>query len=249
MTGLLDQVLQAHGGADRWQLVSALTARGRFGGILRSRLPGNRMANVNVRIELPEQRTIFTDFPRTGQRTVFDNGDVRVETAEGSVLALRRDARAMFSGLSALRRNVRWDALDSTYFAGYAWWNYLSTPALLTRDRVDVEEGEPWQERGETWRRLEVEFPTQLHTHSPHQTFYIDASGLIRRHDYTAEPIGRWARAVHYCDDHREFGGLVFPTRRRVRPVGPRGRALPGPTLVALDVEHVEVETRRPGQP
>ena len=244
MSGLLDEVLRAHGGLERWQLVSALTAYGRFGGLLRLRLPGNRMASVNVRIEQPEQRTVFADFPVTGKRAVFDRGDVRIETLSGELLQSRRDARAMFTGFSALRRNVRWDALDAAYFAGYAWWNYLSTPWLFTREGVEVQDGEPWHERGETWRRLEVSFPPQLHTHSAHQTFYIDASGLIRRHDYTAEPIGRWAHAAHYCDDHREFGGLVFPTKRRVRPIGPRNRTLPGPVLVALDVDRVDVESR-----
>ncbi len=121
--------------------------------------------------------------------------------------------------------------------------NYLSTPMLLTRDGVIVTECENWPEAGEQWRRLDVSFPPGIHTHSRRQTFYIDAAGLIRRHDYVAHPIGRWARAVHYCDDHRRFGGLVFPTLRRVHPQGPGGRTVPRPTLVALDIDQVDVET------
>jgi hypothetical protein len=155
----------------------------------------------------------------------------------------RRNPRAAFAGLSGLRRNVRWDALDAAYFAGYAWWNYLSTPILLTRDGVTVTEGDTWPEAGEQWRRLEVSFPADIHTHSQRQTFYVDAAGLIRRHDYVAQPVGRWARAAHYCDDHRDFSGLVFPTRRRVRPRGPGGRSLPHPILVALDIDHIDIET------
>jgi hypothetical protein len=68
-------------------------------------------------------------------------------------------------------------------------------------------------------------------------------TALMRRHDYVAQPIGRWARAVHYCNDHREFAGLVFPTRRRVHPRGPGGRPLPYPILVALDIDEIEIET------
>jgi hypothetical protein len=117
------------------------------------------------------------------------------------------------AGLSGLRRNLRWDALDAAYFAGYAWWNYLSTPMLLTRDGVTVTECDTWPEAGEQWRRLQVSFPPDIHTHSRRQTFYIDAAGLIRRHDYVAHPIGGWAHAAHYCADHRRFAGLVFPTR------------------------------------
>lgn len=243
MNGLLEEVLEAHGGLDRWLAARTIAARGRFGGVLRSRMPGNRMADVALTMDMAEQRITFDQFPTADRRTVFDRGEVWVESSEGEVLQSRHDARAMFTGLSSLRRNLRWDALDATYFAGYAWWNYLSTPLLLTRSGVEVQEGETWQERGETWRRLEVQFPPGLHTHSAHQTFYIDASGLIRRHDYTAEPIGRWAHAAHYCDDHRTFDGLVFPTRRRVHPIGPGGRALRWPTLVALDVEELQVTT------
>jgi hypothetical protein len=44
MSELLDEVLAGHGGQKRWRAVTALTAHGRFGGTLRSRFPGNRMA-------------------------------------------------------------------------------------------------------------------------------------------------------------------------------------------------------------
>lgn len=245
MSSLLDEVLEAHGGLARWRSVSEARATGRFGGLLRSRLPGNRMANVALRMHFDDQWIAFDDFPAAGRHAVFDRGVVRIESDDGDeVLESRSEPRTMFTGLSGLRRNFSWDALDATYFAGYAWWNYLSTPLLLTRDGVKVREGDPWRERGETWRRLEARFSPGLHTHSPQQTFYVDASGLIRRHDYVAEPVGRWARAAHYCDDHRDFDGLVFPTRRRVHPIGPRGRALAAPTLVALDIEDVNLKRR-----
>jgi hypothetical protein len=240
---LLDEVLAAHGGLDRWQAVKALTAHGRFGGLLRTRMPGNRMADVNVRVEMAEQRAVFYGFPQQDRQTVFDRGDVRTETRDGELIDARHNPRAAFSGLSGLRRNVHWDALDAAYFAGYAWWNYLSSPLLLTRDGVNVAEGDTWREAGEQWRRLEVTFHSDIHTHSQQQTFYVDDAGLIRRHDYVAYPIGRWARAAHYCDNHRDFAGLVFPTRRRVRPIGPGGRSLPLPILVALDIDEIDVET------
>ena len=243
MSDLLDEVLAAHGGIERWRGVKALTAHGRFGGLLQSRFPGNRMANVNVRVEMAEQCTVFYGFPQQDRHAVFDRGDVRLETSDGELIDARRNPRAAFSGLSGLRRNFRWDALDAAYFAGYAWWNYLSSPMLLTRDGVTVTEGGTWSEAGERWRRLDATFPSGIHTHSQRQTFYVDDAGLIRRHDYVAYPIGRWARAAHYCDDHEAFGGLVFATRRRVRPQGPGGRSLPGPTLVALDIDGIEVET------
>jgi hypothetical protein len=67
MSGLLDEVLTAHGGLERWRAVTALTAHGRFGGLLRSRFPENRMANVTVRVQLAEQHAVFHGFPQEDQ--------------------------------------------------------------------------------------------------------------------------------------------------------------------------------------
>ena len=74
------------------------------------------------------------------------------------------------------------------------------------------------------------------------QTFYFDSALMLRRHDYVAEVVGRWARAAHMCADHVEAGGLTFPTRRWVRPIGPGNRPLPAPTLVSLQLFEIEVE-------
>jgi hypothetical protein len=227
--------------------VTALTAFGTFSGLLQSRFPGNRMADVSVRVRPAEQHAVFQGFPERDQCAVFDRGEVRIETQDGELIATRRDARAAFAGLSGLRRNLRWDALDAAYFAGYAWWNYLWMPLLLTRDGVTATEGGTWTNAGEPWRRLEVVFPPSLHTHSPRQTFHVDLAGLVRRHDYVAQPVGRWAHAAHHCSNHRQFAGLTFPTRRSVRPRDPSGRSAPGPVLVELNVEHVEVETQMQG--
>jgi hypothetical protein len=50
--------------------------------------------------------------------------------------------------------------------------------------RKETKEIEPWQENGETWRRLKVTFPASIATHSAEQTFYFDQEGLLTRHDY-----------------------------------------------------------------
>ncbi|MET0958507.1 MAG: hypothetical protein ABWZ18_08320, partial [Solirubrobacterales bacterium] len=115
---------------------------------------------------------------------------------------------------------------------------------LLTRDEVTVHEIEPWRERagGETWRRLEARFGAGIDTHSERQTFYYDAELRLRRHDYVAEVVGGWAHAAHMCADHVEAGGLLFPTRRWVRLIGPRNAVMPAPTLVSLQLSEIEVQ-------
>ena len=241
---LLEEVLDAHGGLERWRSARTVSARVRTGGLLpRTRMPGNRFADTRALVDVIEPRVRFDPFPGGGRVGIFDHGEVRVETGDGEVLEARSDPRSAFAGLSGLRRNLRWDALDSVYFAGYAIWNYLTTPLLLARDGVEVTDGDDWQEPGveEPWRRLEVSFPDDLDTHSSRQTFYFDPLRLLRRHDYVPEVIGGWARAAHYTSEHTDAAGLVFPTRRRVRPIGVRNRALAGPTLVSIDLCEIEI--------
>jgi hypothetical protein len=240
---LLDEALHASGGLDRWREARTIRARVRSGGLLvRTRMPGNRFADYHLEVSVADRRAILDPFPRDGERGVFQAGEARIETADGEVLESRERPRAAFSGPSGLRRNLRWDPLDSTYFVGYAMWNYLTFPYLLSGEGFDLAEGEPWREGGEIWRRLEATFPAGIDSHSARQIFYIDPRGLLRRHDYVAEVVGRWAKAGHYVDDHVKAGGLVFATRRRVLPVArPTNRTLPFPTLVSMELSELEV--------
>ncbi|MFI2352475.1 hypothetical protein ACH492_36915 [Streptomyces sp. NPDC019443] len=170
-------------------------------------------------------------YAEPGHRGIFHRGDVWIEDAQGTVLARREHARAAFS---SVRHQLWWDRLDLLYFAGSALWTYVSLPFVLADEAYDVEELEPWSEHDKMWRRLRVCFPGEIHTHCREQILYLDERGLIRRHDYTAELFGNWAKAAHYCHDHRDFGGLVIPTRRVVFPRRPDNRPRPGPVLVHI---------------
>src|SRR5687768_10410931 len=143
MSALLDEVLEAHGGLERWRAGRTISARVRSGGLLlRTRVPGNRFVDYRAIVDLDQPRAVMDPFPEDGQRGVFERGTARIETDAGDVVASRDDPRPAFFGRTGLRRNLRWDALDSAYFAGYALWNYLTTPLLLTRDGVQVSEGD-----------------------------------------------------------------------------------------------------------
>jgi hypothetical protein len=239
---LLDEVLAAHGGLARWRAARRVHAGGRSGGfLLRTRVPGNRLASYRIIVDLTKPWAFIDPFPEPGVRGVFDDGAVRLERDDGEVLDSRGDPRPEFFGRTGLRRNLRWGALDAAYFAGYAMWNYLSFPLLLTRPEVDVTELSSWVSNGQELRRLRVNFPEDLDTHSRRQTFYVDSGGLLRRHDYVAEVVGRWAKAAHLCADHVEADGLVFPSRRWVRPIGPRNRPLPMPTMVWIELTDLRV--------
>src|SRR5262249_28919148 len=132
-----------------------------------------------------------------------------------------------------------WDDLDALYFGASALWTYLAIPFIFTDPGFHVRAGDAWKERRETWRTLAVTFPTEIQTHSREQLFYLGDDGLIRRHDYTAEEFGHWAKSAHYWFDYYDFEGLVVPRRRRVFPRRKDHHARRHPLLVWIDVSAV----------
>ena len=235
---LVSQVLAAHGGEDRWRRVQTLRIAVRCGGAaLAARFQSRTYRRYRARVDVHTPRVRISPFK--GHHGVFTPERVWIEDDRGTVVDARETPRAYFP---SWRRHMAWDRLDVLYFGGYAMWNYLCTPFLWRWEGLHLEEGEPWEATGETWRTLKVRFPAGWPTHCSEQTFYIDARGRIRRHDYTADVIGRYARAVHLCDRHRTFDGLVFPTRRRVYPRRRSNRAWPFPTQIWIDIDHVAVE-------
>jgi hypothetical protein len=59
-------------------------------------------------------------------------------------------------------------------------------------------------------------FPDTIASHSTVQTYYFDAeTGLQRRMNYDVEVNGG-AKVAHYTSEHKDFDGLIVPTRRRV---------------------------------
>lgn len=236
---LLDEVIAAHGGRERWAQVDEIVIDARAGGAAPAlKFKRRAVARQHVRVSTREPRTLISPLRRPGHRGVFTPESVRIETEAGQVVAERRDARSKFPGG---RRALWWDDLDLVYFAGYAWWGYACAPFAFATDGFETREIEPWEEGGETWRRLAVTFPDHVPAHSREQVFHFDERGLLRRNDYTAEVFGSWARGAHYAYDHREFEGLVLPTRRRVYPRTRSGRPLPRPVIVRLDLDRVEL--------
>lgn len=189
-----------------------------------------------VRISTREPQVWFDDYPGPGLSGEFQ-GDVavRIRDGTGAILAQRAEPRAAFRGL---RRQLWWDDLDFLYFAGYAIWNYLTAPFLYAHPGCAIDAMAPQGAAGTAWRCLRVRFPPDVPTHCVEQIVHVDEQGRLMRLDYTAEVVGPWARAANVCDDHRWFGGLLFPTRRRVTPRA-FGRVLPRPTLVEIAVHEV----------
>jgi hypothetical protein len=211
------RTIAAHGGSQLWESAAEVGVEVSSGGLaFASKLQGRAVRGVDARVSTHGQHVTLSPYPGPGERGVLrEDGSVRIETDGGELISVRESAR---EACAHLRHKLWWDRLDILYFATQALWTYISTPFVFERDGYEVRELEPWSEHGELFRRLAVRFPAYVHTHSREQVFYIDESGLIRRHDYTADPISKLAKAAHYCMDHQSFDGLTIATRRRVYP-------------------------------
>jgi hypothetical protein len=237
---LLDLALAGHGGLDRWLATGSVTATITVTGALfalKGR-PEGLGGVVEATASTSTPRLTFRPF-LGGDEGAFEAGRVAVKRA-GAEIDARDTPRAAFADHEL---GTAWDDLHLLYFAGYAMWNYLATPFMFTRPGFELEEIEPWHEGGETWRRLRVEFPADVPSHSPAQVFYFDREGLLRRLDYAPEVVSPQSPipAAHYCHDHKDFSGLVVPTRRRVFRRHDDGAPATDQPVVELEVKAVTV--------
>ena len=200
-----------------------------------SKLRGGVLRDLNAEVLLHRQQVTLDPYPHKELVGIFDEGRTFIQSQD-EVTARRDDARHQ---ITSVRRRLWWDHLDLLYFAGYALWNYVALPFQLAR--VPQRDLGVYEHQGESLRRVEVTFPKDIHTHSRLQTFYLDNRDRIRRHDYTAEVFGHWARAAHFCWAHKRIDTVWIATRRRVVPRARGGRVLPGPTLVWIRLEDLHL--------
>ena len=203
---LVDECIAAYGGLDRWRSAEAvevrLAVRGlAFGMVGRYRL----MRSTRAWVSTAGQRVEFLDWPESGKAGVLTSEEARIGASRRAVPRWGR----------------RWDDLDALAFAGAALWTYVALPFVLADWGAEELQG----------RRLRFRVPQGIRSHCREQTLHLDERDLIVRHDYTAESLGRWARAAHRSTAFQTFEGLPVPTRRRVR-LGPVG-----PVVVKVDVE------------
>lgn len=138
--------------------------------------------------------------------------------------------RSLVAGLRAGRSRLAWSPEQAGVFAAMALWTYLCLPYALALPGTVLT---PLP--GGACDRLAVRLPDTFVSHCRQQVIHVDRDGLIRRHDYTAQAFGRWARASQLLSRYRCLDGVVVATRRRVFP-RLDDRPLPAPRLVRVDV-------------
>ncbi|MDT7633258.1 MAG: hypothetical protein QOI50_5188 [Pseudonocardiales bacterium] len=238
MSDLLDQVLVAHGGLDRWRELTSVRATIVSGGELwgmKGLVQDQEPRRMSV--SLHEQWASVQPYGSPDQRTDFTPDRIAIEKLDGRVVAERTDPRASFAGHELL---TPWDALHRAYFNGYALWAYLTSPFLLAMPGFAVVEIEPVEENGERWRGLRATFPPTIAGHSTEQEFYFGEDDLLfRRNDYRVDVAGGFV-GVHYVYDMVEVAGIRLPSKRRAyRRETPDGPVL-DQLMVSIDLTDIE---------
>ena len=236
MHELLGQILNAHGGIDRWnkyeKVEATIVSGGGFfplKGVIQDADP-RRMA-----VWLHQERSSVSPYGAPDQQTMFTPQRIAIEKLDGTVVAERPDPKDSFAGH---QMSTPWDALHRAYFNGEALWTYMTTPFLLAMDGVAVEELEPWQEGTDTWRVLRAHFPGSIETHSLVQEFFFDANLELRRHDYCVNIAGGF-KAAQLTSDYAIANGIRFPTKRRAYTRGPDRRPITDTLMVSIDISDV----------
>jgi hypothetical protein len=240
MNQLLANVLNAHGGLNRWnnyQKVEAAIVTGGGFFALKGMLQDSTPRHMSV--WLHEERSSVLPFGAPDQRTMFTPDRIAVEKLNGTVVAERHAPRDSFAGH---QMNTPWDPLHRAYFNGEAVWTYLTTPFLLAMDGVRVEETEPWREGAETWRVLRAYFPGSIETHSVIQDFFFGENDfMLRRHDYNVNIAGGFP-AAQLTSNYATANGVHFPTRRRAYTRGPDRRPIKDMLMVSIDFSELRFE-------
>lgn len=237
MNDLLTFALNAHGGLAAWNRFSALQAQLSIGGAVWDfkKNPG-LLGDVTYDMKTHEEQLTITGFSGRDRRITFVPDRLVLESLDGKVIEARDNPRAAFKGQTA---ETPWDKLHVAYFSSYALWTYLNSPFLYTLPGFQTQEIEPWQENGETWRRLKVTFPDTVASHTKEQFTYFGPDGLMRRHDYTVEILGG-STGANYALDYRDCQGIKMPMTRRIYAYDDKGAKVPEPVLVTIDISRVK---------
>ena len=238
MSDLKEFVLEAHGGLRRWSQFGRATAHLVQGGALWG-LKGKAgvLDDVNVTVDLKRQWASHAPFGKPSLRSSFDKNRIAIEDTNGEPVSELLQPRSSFVGHTL---ETPWNDLQLAFFAGCAMWTYLNSPFVLAWPGVSSDELTPWEEKGETWRRLSVRYPDSLEVFSKQQTMYFGSDGLLRRMDYDVEIAGGTPGA-HYVSEFLDVSGIKIPTKRRIYPRQPDGKSLAEPLVVSIDLDHIEL--------
>src|SRR5271154_945892 len=118
-SGLLDLVVRAHGGLERWNRVKVIkVAASITGGIWWVKGKGDFLKNVVLTAETRKE-LLTVDFPGQDKRAIFEPDRIVIEKVDGTLLETRDNPVKSFEGQ---QRETPWDDIHVAYFVGEALW-------------------------------------------------------------------------------------------------------------------------------
>jgi len=229
-----EKALEAYGGKNLWTSAKKIEAEVSTTGLLFAMKMRPVFHRVKIELIVPEPVCKISQIGKDKNVCgILHQHDVQLEDVNGNILEERKNARTFFP---YGRRLFRWDDLDMSYFANYAFWNYFTFPRLLLRSDIHWTETQPGI--------LDATFPDKLPTHSKKQRFVFDLkTGLLTQHNYTADVVSSLATAANVVKEHKDFYGIKLPSHRVVTPRKKNGEARSNPTLVEIFVHDLKIIT------
>lgn len=232
---LLEQVLSASGGADRWRNLRGFTVHMTMSGLLvEQKHQESSLKEVVIEADIREHSVRIMGFDATNDRLFCDQRKVGIENENGQ--AIRVEHRS-FDDWRIRASNGSWDILDLAQFCGYSVWALVAMPYLLeTAAAIREENPAPFNGSSQPLRAMQVEFLETSAIYPLQQKLFFDSEGRLVRADYDALELG--GRPVSQSvSAYQNFAGYIIPTLRRLRPVGPETETSGPTTPPLLDIE------------
>jgi hypothetical protein len=236
MNELIMEAINAQGGLERWRKFYTVSAHLDVGGALWG-MKGHAggVDGTDVTVNLLEQKV--SHIPGKEWHTSYTPDRIAIEADNGDVIEELYNPRSSYHGHSW---ETKWSGLQLAYFSGYATWNYFNTPFQFARPGFGVKEIESWEENDETWRRLVIYWPKDIHTHSTEQVLYFDKDSFIRRLDYKVEVAGNVSSA-HYLSDYKDISGIKMATKRMVYLIGEHNKPKLDSVIVSIHFTDIKL--------
>jgi hypothetical protein len=229
---LVDRVIKAHGGRERWRAFNKVTVKVVTGGFLWG-MKGFAIDNAprTMTAALRRQSMRIEPFGNPDWHLHYEPNRILIETRAGETIVEQENTRSTFAGHVW---ETPWTPTQLAYFSAYAVWNYLNLPFLLAEPGLEVRAIPSINQEEIALKGLRARFPDYIHTHSREQSFYFDESNLLRRIDYEVEIAGN-NPATQLISEYVDVQGLKFPTKRRIFVRNEDGSPQPDRMPVSID--------------
>jgi hypothetical protein len=209
---LLDDVLEAAGGVDRWRGLKQFTAHLSIDGeLLRNKGKAGLVREVVVEGSTPEQTLQITGFTAPDRRALLHSDRVAIERADGVLLEEQLDPRSAFAGHND---TSPWSDWHLAYYCGCLIWPCLFLYCELAAPDAVVVELSSTRERHGGWRRLKITLPERFATFASEQIVHFDSSAMPRCVEYSPT-LALGKRLVEELSAHQRFSDVIIPTLRQ----------------------------------